>query len=184
VAWKVTGADQYTVWYTDANGNFTSNATGGVSGSATSLKNFETIFLQDLNGDGIIGASQVALGQNSAADGAAEAGITRLEVLAGAPRPPGEFAAATDHAAVLDDAHVLQAFQQIQLPLSAGAGAAPSAPDFWFAASQPGGILAGANSGDQFHFAESAQPIMPDAGHDNVVSIDQLLAHLHAGLLV
>jgi serralysin len=68
VAWKVTGADQYTVWYTDANGNFTSNATGGVSGSAVSLQNFEPVFQQDLNGDGMIGVAAVtveALGATS-----------------------------------------------------------------------------------------------------------------------
>ncbi|MCJ2094383.1 hypothetical protein MKK67_18065, partial [Methylobacterium sp. J-072] len=33
VAWKVTGADQYTVWNADANGNFTGYAVGTVSGS-------------------------------------------------------------------------------------------------------------------------------------------------------
>ena len=99
-------------------------------------------------------------------------------------RPLGEFATAAEHATALDDAHVLQAFQQIQLPLSAGVAAAPSAPDYWFAASQPGGILAGANPGDQFHFAENGQHTMLDAVHDNVAPIDQLLAHLHAGLLV
>jgi hypothetical protein len=183
VAWKVTGADQYTVWYTDANGNFTSNATGGVSGSATSLKSFETIFLQDLNGDGVIGTSQVALGQNSAAGGG-DAGTTHLEAATGAPHPLGEFATAADHAAVFGDAHVVQAFQLIQLSLSAGVAAAPSASDYWIAASQPGGILSGANPGDQFHFADNGQHAMPEAGHDNLVSIDQLLAHLHAGLLV
>jgi serralysin len=187
VAWKVTGADQYTVWYTDANGNFTSNATGGVSGSATSLKNFETIFLQDLNGDGVIGTSQVALSHNSAANGGAGEGDTEAThpvTVIGAPHPLGESATAAEHAAVFDDAHVVQAFQQIQLPLSAGVAAAPSAPDYWMAASQPGGILSGANPGDQFHFADNGAHVMPEAGHDNLVSIDQLLAHLHAGLLV
>jgi serralysin len=187
VAWKVTGADQYTVWYTDANGNFVSNPTGGVSGSATSLKNFETIFLQDLNGDGVIGTSQVALSQNSAADGAvggSDTGTTHLKTVTSAPQPLGEFAAAADHAVALEEAHVVQAFQQIQLPQSAGGAAAPSALVYWFTASQPGEILSDANPGDQFHFADNGQHAMPDAGHDHVASIDQLLAHLHAGLLV
>ena len=140
VAWKVTGADQYTVWYTDANGNFTSNATGGVSGSAASLKNFETVFLQDLNSDGVIGTSQVALGQNSAAGGS-EAGM-----MVGAT--------------------------------------APSASDLWFAAVQQGGIRASANAGDQFHFADNGQHVISEAGHGNVATLDQVLAHLHSGLLI
>jgi 20S proteasome alpha/beta subunit len=54
IAWKI-GADTYTVWNTDANGNITTNATGTVSGSSTALEALETSFHQDLNGDGIIG---------------------------------------------------------------------------------------------------------------------------------
>jgi len=55
VAWQFGGSDQYTIWYTDSNGNFVSNPTGGVSGSAAALENFEPSFVQDLNGDGVIG---------------------------------------------------------------------------------------------------------------------------------
>src|SRR5260370_13699253 len=55
VAWKVTGADQYTVWNTDSSGNFTSYAIGTVSGSSSALESLETSFHQDLNGDGMIG---------------------------------------------------------------------------------------------------------------------------------
>ena len=55
VAWKVTGADQYTVWNTDSSGNYISNAIGVVSGSSTALESLETSFQQDLNGDGTIG---------------------------------------------------------------------------------------------------------------------------------
>ena len=56
VAWKETGADQYTVWSLDANGNQTGNIAGGViTGESATLENFETIFGQDLNGDGHIG---------------------------------------------------------------------------------------------------------------------------------
>ncbi|MFG3595137.1 Ig-like domain-containing protein [Bradyrhizobium sp. RDI18] len=57
VAWKYNDADQYLVWATDSNGNFTSNAIGVSSGSSTALKSLETTFHQDLNGDGVIGAS-------------------------------------------------------------------------------------------------------------------------------
>src|SRR5258708_1220400 len=55
VAWKVTGADQYTVWNTDSSGNFTSYAIGTVSGISSALESLETSFHQDLNGDGMIG---------------------------------------------------------------------------------------------------------------------------------
>ena len=56
VAWKVTGADQYSVWTTDSNGNYTSN-TNILSGTSATLESLETSFHQDLNGDGIIGLS-------------------------------------------------------------------------------------------------------------------------------
>jgi serralysin len=55
VAWKVTGADQYTVWNTDSSGNYVSSAFGVVSGASTALESLETSFHQDLNGDGTIG---------------------------------------------------------------------------------------------------------------------------------
>ncbi|WFU75660.1 M10 family metallopeptidase C-terminal domain-containing protein [Bradyrhizobium sp. CB2312] len=56
VAWKAAGADQYAVWSVDSSGEFISNLTpGGVAGSSAALGSFETIFHQDLNGDGIVG---------------------------------------------------------------------------------------------------------------------------------
>ena len=54
VAWKVPGADQYSVWTTDSNGNFISTS-AVLSGSSSALRSFETSFHQDLNGDGAIG---------------------------------------------------------------------------------------------------------------------------------
>jgi len=55
IAWKMAGADQYTEWYTDSNGNFLSNPLNAyVSGSSTTLETLETSFHQDLNGDGVI----------------------------------------------------------------------------------------------------------------------------------
>ena len=59
VALRIAGTDQYTVWNTDSNGNFVSNGTGGVivSGSSAVLKSLEPGFRQDLNGDGVIGAT-------------------------------------------------------------------------------------------------------------------------------
>jgi serralysin len=55
VAWKATGADQYVVWNTDADGNFQNYLTGVVSGSSLALESLETTFQQDLNSDGIVG---------------------------------------------------------------------------------------------------------------------------------
>ena len=59
VAMRIPGTDQYTVWNTDSNGNFVSNGTGGVivSGSSSAITSLEPSFNQDLNGDGVIGAS-------------------------------------------------------------------------------------------------------------------------------
>ena len=55
VAWKVAGADQYTVWITDKSGNYVSSAFDIASGTSAALQSFETSFQQDLNGDGVIG---------------------------------------------------------------------------------------------------------------------------------
>ncbi len=55
VAWKIPGANEYTVWSTDSSGNYLSNLIPTVSGNSTALESFETIFHQDLNGDGTIG---------------------------------------------------------------------------------------------------------------------------------
>jgi hypothetical protein len=55
VAWKVAGADNYTIWYTDSSGNYLSSAFDSASGTSSALESFETSFQQDLNGDGVIG---------------------------------------------------------------------------------------------------------------------------------
>ena len=61
VAWKNTATGLYTVWLTDANGNFLSQSIGGVSGTSTVLEQYETVFNQDLNGDGKIGVQTVVI---------------------------------------------------------------------------------------------------------------------------
>ena len=61
VAWKLAGADQYTVWNTDSNGNYISHAIGTVSGTSSALESLETSFHQDLNGDGVIGVPMSAM---------------------------------------------------------------------------------------------------------------------------
>ena len=55
------GADQYTVWSTDSGGNYLSNIVGAVSGTSAALESLETIFHQDLNGDGVIGVPTVVI---------------------------------------------------------------------------------------------------------------------------
>ena len=58
VAWKVTGADQYSVWTVDSNGNFVSSS-ALLSGASATLQSAETRFHQDLNGDGVIGLAPI-----------------------------------------------------------------------------------------------------------------------------
>jgi len=57
VAWKIPGADQYTVWNTDSSGNFITDVIGAVSGTSIALERLEPSFQQDLNGDGTIGVA-------------------------------------------------------------------------------------------------------------------------------
>src|SRR5260370_1407311 len=54
VAWKVTGADQYTVWNTDSNGNFLSNI-GVVPGGIFALQSLQTRLPPHFTGAGPIG---------------------------------------------------------------------------------------------------------------------------------
>ena len=54
VAWKNAATNHYAVWTTDSSGNFVST-TGGISGTSTTLENYETALHQDLNRDGVIG---------------------------------------------------------------------------------------------------------------------------------
>ena len=56
VAFKNATTGQFTVWNTDASGNYLSSATGGpVSGPSFALERLEPSFQQDLNGDGVVG---------------------------------------------------------------------------------------------------------------------------------
>ncbi|MGE3650325.1 MAG: hypothetical protein AB7G10_18470, partial [Reyranellaceae bacterium] len=57
VVWKMSGADQYTVWHTDADGNYAASLTGVLTGSDASIWVLETLFNQDLNGDTATGAT-------------------------------------------------------------------------------------------------------------------------------
>jgi T5SS/PEP-CTERM-associated repeat protein len=56
VAFRNAATGQFTVWNTDANGNYVSSATGGaVSGASIALEHLEPSFQQDLNSDGVVG---------------------------------------------------------------------------------------------------------------------------------
>ena len=55
LALVLTGADQYTMWSLDVNGNFIADPVGALSGDSSQLESFESSFQQDLNGDGRIG---------------------------------------------------------------------------------------------------------------------------------
>jgi hypothetical protein len=61
VAWKVTGANQYSVWSTDANGNYTGNLVPSVTGNDPALLATESFFQQDINGDGHIASAHVPI---------------------------------------------------------------------------------------------------------------------------
>ena len=61
VAWKLTGADPYTVWNTDSSGNYISSPVSIVAGSSRTLQSLEASFHQDLNGDGVIGIPNIVI---------------------------------------------------------------------------------------------------------------------------
>ena len=58
------GQNQFVVWNIDSNGNFTSNATGILSGTSYALENLETTFGEDLNGDGTTGPTTTKIATN------------------------------------------------------------------------------------------------------------------------
>ncbi|TPQ36275.1 protease [Bradyrhizobium guangdongense] len=85
VAWRDSSTGQFSIWSTDTNGNFTSFLTGAVASNSSTLKSYEPIFHQDLNGDGITGAAPLASSGAAApvtADGFvfAEAGVGPVNV--------------------------------------------------------------------------------------------------------
>ena len=55
VAWKIPATGQFAIWNTDGSGNFVSNYLNKVSGTDAALESSETLFHQDLNGDGVMG---------------------------------------------------------------------------------------------------------------------------------
>ncbi len=55
IAWKNAGSSQYTLWDTDNSGAYTGNVVNIASGSDPAIISAESVFQQDLNGDGKIG---------------------------------------------------------------------------------------------------------------------------------
>ena len=66
VAWETAGADEYTVWTTDSNGNYTRQPHRRCVGNSYALESIETIFHQDLNGDGVIGLTTTVIQTDTA----------------------------------------------------------------------------------------------------------------------
>ncbi|WP_245305415.1 M10 family metallopeptidase C-terminal domain-containing protein [Bradyrhizobium sp. LTSP857] len=60
IAWKNSSSGLYSFWSTDSNGNFLSNLTSDLAGTNPTVKAYETVFHQDLNGDGATGAAPLA----------------------------------------------------------------------------------------------------------------------------
>ncbi len=103
VAWEIPGTNQYTVWSTDSNGNYLANIINIVPGNSTALESLETVFHQDLNGDGTIGlvttliqtdgsTSLVEVGNNFDLDSTGSGSGPVLQD-GGAPVVAGEFGA-------------------------------------------------------------------------------------------
>lgn len=61
VAWKNAGTGQFQVWQTDSNGHYMWNDVGPTSGAAADFQVKETVFGQDLNGDGTIGLNTTTI---------------------------------------------------------------------------------------------------------------------------
>ncbi|MDN3277264.1 M10 family metallopeptidase C-terminal domain-containing protein [Frankia sp. RB7] len=123
IVWKSSTADQYVVWSTDNNGNYVSSLTPAVSGTSATLKFYESIFHQDLNGDGTISAAGQASGisfvfrpvppQGGAASTTVDAALGNVASVADA-----------GHGSALNDA-----FQLLVHPVSSVETAHVGAPD-------------------------------------------------------
>jgi hypothetical protein len=65
IAWKSPGSNLFSIWNTDANGNYIANVGGSVSGSDPTLLSAEYVFHQDLNGDGRVGFATIETNGNT-----------------------------------------------------------------------------------------------------------------------
>ncbi|MBR0846702.1 M10 family metallopeptidase C-terminal domain-containing protein [Bradyrhizobium diazoefficiens] len=60
VVWKNSSTGMFSFWSVDTNGNFVSLLTADAAGNSTTVTSLETMFHQDLNGDGAIGVPAAA----------------------------------------------------------------------------------------------------------------------------
>jgi hypothetical protein len=103
VVWK--GHSQFSAWNVDSNGNYVSNAVGGiVSGTSTALESAETAFNIDFNGDGVIGLYAAPHTTLQISQGAVTIGAGATAEITGADAKPVTFQATTgmlalDHSA-------------------------------------------------------------------------------------
>jgi hypothetical protein len=101
VAFKLPGTSLFTIWNEDSNGNYISDTIGAVSGTSAALESQESIFGQDLNGDGVVGlyavpGTALQLSQPLAgASGTATIGAHATLELAAADSASVTFAAST-----------------------------------------------------------------------------------------
>ena len=56
IAWKDAATGQYSFWTTDSSGNLIT-ASAAMPATSSAVESYETVFHQDLNGDGVIGLS-------------------------------------------------------------------------------------------------------------------------------
>ncbi|RXH19442.1 NF038122 family metalloprotease [Bradyrhizobium guangzhouense] len=54
VAWKNASTGYFSFWSTDSNGNYVAAISAEVPGNSSTVQSFESIFHQDLNGDGVV----------------------------------------------------------------------------------------------------------------------------------
>ncbi|GAA0029509.1 M10 family metallopeptidase C-terminal domain-containing protein [Bradyrhizobium ottawaense] len=90
IAWQIPGTDQFTIWTTDSGGSFISN-TGTIAGNSTALRLTETVFHQDLNGDGTIGIPATTIETFGATSLVSAGGNFYMNPVAGGPVPELTF---------------------------------------------------------------------------------------------
>jgi Ca2+-binding RTX toxin-like protein len=61
VVFKNASSGMFSFWSVDGNGNYLSNLVGDAAGSSATVTSLETIFHQDLNGDGVTGVAPVTI---------------------------------------------------------------------------------------------------------------------------
>ena len=70
VAWKNASTGYFSFWSTDSNGNYVATISPEVPGNSPTVRSFEPVFHQDLNGDGVVSASVASAATASSVAGA------------------------------------------------------------------------------------------------------------------